>query len=204
MTLIELMVATGIGGVLFVAVMALTFYSARSFAAIGNYINLEAQNRKTLDSLSQEIRQANAVKSCDATHLVLICINPGATNTYTLEAMMGDTKALQMGTSHELGQNFAKAFDIVYSSSAGSQEHAWTTLTRTLDNETRVVLTQCDSLSWDMYQRNMSGGTDQPIPTTDPNECKLIKITWACSRSILGKTANTESVQSAEIMIRKK
>jgi prolyl-tRNA synthetase len=51
----------------------------------------------------------------------------GATNTYTLEAMMGDTKALQMGTSHELGQNFAKAFDIVYSSSAGSQEHAWTT-----------------------------------------------------------------------------
>jgi len=51
----------------------------------------------------------------------------GATNTYTLEAMMGDTKALQMGTSHELGQNFAKAFDIVYSSAAGSQEHAWTT-----------------------------------------------------------------------------
>src|SRR5918996_242721 len=49
----------------------------------------------------------------------------GATNTYTLEGMMGDGKALQMGTSHELGQNFAKAFDIVYSSAAGSQEHAW-------------------------------------------------------------------------------
>ena len=39
----------------------------------------------------------------------------GATNTYTLEGMMGDGKALQMGTSHELGQNFAKAFDIDYS-----------------------------------------------------------------------------------------
>nr|BFE68480.1 hypothetical protein GCM10020092_017810 [Actinoplanes digitatis] len=51
----------------------------------------------------------------------------GATNTMTVEAMMGDTKALQMGTSHELGQNFAKAFDITYSSSAGSVEHAWTT-----------------------------------------------------------------------------
>jgi prolyl-tRNA synthetase len=51
----------------------------------------------------------------------------GATNTMTLEAMMGDTKALQMGTSHELGQNFAKAFDITYSSSAGGVEHAWTT-----------------------------------------------------------------------------
>ncbi|GAA4263020.1 proline--tRNA ligase [Dactylosporangium darangshiense] len=51
----------------------------------------------------------------------------GATNTYTLEGMMGDGKALQMGTSHELGQNFAKAFNIVFSNQAGVQEHAWTT-----------------------------------------------------------------------------
>jgi prolyl-tRNA synthetase len=51
----------------------------------------------------------------------------GATNTMTLEAMMGDGKALQMGTSHELGQNFAKAFDITYTSSAGGVEYAWTT-----------------------------------------------------------------------------
>jgi prolyl-tRNA synthetase len=51
----------------------------------------------------------------------------GATNTMTLEAMMGDAKALQLGTSHELGQNFAKAFDITYSSSAGTVEHCWTT-----------------------------------------------------------------------------
>ncbi|HEX6968285.1 MAG TPA: proline--tRNA ligase [Micromonosporaceae bacterium] len=51
----------------------------------------------------------------------------GATNTMTLEGMMGDGKALQLGTSHELGQNFARAFDITYSSAAGGLEHAWTT-----------------------------------------------------------------------------
>lgn len=51
----------------------------------------------------------------------------GAINTMTLEAMMGDGKALQMGTSHELGQNFAKAFDITYTSQAGGVEHTWTT-----------------------------------------------------------------------------
>ncbi|BCY14515.1 proline--tRNA ligase [Actinoplanes sp. L3-i22] len=51
----------------------------------------------------------------------------GATNTMTVEAMMGDGKALQMGTSHELGQNFAKAFDITYSSAERTVEHAWTT-----------------------------------------------------------------------------
>src|SRR5436309_145635 len=51
----------------------------------------------------------------------------GATHTYTLEGMMGDGKALQLGTSHELGQNFARAFDITYSSATGGVEHAWTT-----------------------------------------------------------------------------
>ena len=51
----------------------------------------------------------------------------GAINTFTCEAMMRDGKALQMGTSHELGQGFAKAFDITYLSSEGSQEHIWQT-----------------------------------------------------------------------------
>ena len=51
----------------------------------------------------------------------------GATRTWTCEGMMGDGKALQMGTSHELGQNFAKAFGIQYSTETGSQEYAWQT-----------------------------------------------------------------------------
>jgi prolyl-tRNA synthetase len=51
----------------------------------------------------------------------------GATRTYTCEAMMRDGKALQMGTSHELGQNFAKAFEIDYLSAQGRQEYCWTT-----------------------------------------------------------------------------
>jgi prolyl-tRNA synthetase len=51
----------------------------------------------------------------------------GATNTLALEAMMRDGKALQMGTSHELGQNFARAFDISYLSEQGRQELCWTT-----------------------------------------------------------------------------
>jgi prolyl-tRNA synthetase len=51
----------------------------------------------------------------------------GAISTYTLEGMMRDGKALQMGTSHELGQNFARAFEIKYSSASGTQELCWTT-----------------------------------------------------------------------------
>jgi prolyl-tRNA synthetase len=51
----------------------------------------------------------------------------GATFTYCLEGMMGDGKALQMGTSHELGQNFARAFDTMYLDDKGEQQHVWTT-----------------------------------------------------------------------------
>ncbi|WP_405773256.1 proline--tRNA ligase [Streptomyces sp. NBC_01538] len=51
----------------------------------------------------------------------------GAINTLTLEGMMGDGKALQMATSHELGQNFAKAFNTRYLSKEGRQELVWQT-----------------------------------------------------------------------------
>jgi prolyl-tRNA synthetase len=51
----------------------------------------------------------------------------GAENTMTCEGIMRDGKALQMGTSHELGQRFSRAFDISYSSAEGSTELCWTT-----------------------------------------------------------------------------
>jgi prolyl-tRNA synthetase len=51
----------------------------------------------------------------------------GADQTYSIEAMMGDCKALQAGTSHNLGQNFAKAFEIRYLDKGGVLQHCWTT-----------------------------------------------------------------------------
>ncbi len=52
---------------------------------------------------------------------------PGAINTYTFEAMMQDGRALQAGTSHFLGQNFAKAFDVKFTSKEGKIEYVWAT-----------------------------------------------------------------------------
>lgn len=51
----------------------------------------------------------------------------GALETYCIEALMQDGKALQAGTSHFLGQNFAKAFDVKYASKEGKQEYVWAT-----------------------------------------------------------------------------
>src|SRR5260370_25068279 len=60
----------------------------------------------------------------------------GADVTYSIEAMMGDGKALQSGTSHFLGQNFAQAFEVKYLDQNGQLQHSWTTSS---DLSTRVV-----------------------------------------------------------------
>jgi prolyl-tRNA synthetase len=52
---------------------------------------------------------------------------PGALRSYCIEAMMQDGRALQAGTSHNLGQNFAKAFEITYTDRNNTVQHAWTT-----------------------------------------------------------------------------
>ena len=52
---------------------------------------------------------------------------PGADHTYALEALMQDNKALQAGTSHNLGQNFAKQFDLKFQAESGDWEYAWNT-----------------------------------------------------------------------------
>jgi len=52
---------------------------------------------------------------------------PGAVNTYTIEAMMQDKKALQAGTSHFLGQNFAKAFNVMFQDGNGRRQYVWAT-----------------------------------------------------------------------------
>src|SRR5690625_2331724 len=51
----------------------------------------------------------------------------GAEETYCIEALMQDGRALQAGTSHFLGQNFAKAFDVKYATSEGNLEYVWAT-----------------------------------------------------------------------------
>ncbi|HET7646616.1 MAG TPA: proline--tRNA ligase [Candidatus Limnocylindria bacterium] len=52
---------------------------------------------------------------------------PGAVETYCIEGLMRDAKALQCGTSHFLGQNFARAYDVTFLNADGVQEHAWAT-----------------------------------------------------------------------------
>ena len=89
----------------------------------------------------------------------------GADQTYSIEAMMGDGKALQAGTSHNLGQNFAKAFEIRYLDKGGVLQHCWTT-------------------SWGLSTRFVGAiimvhGDDQGLilpPRLAPYQCVLVPI----------------------------
>ena len=173
MTLIELLVSSGLGVMVLAGVIGLISFGARSFAAVSNYMDLDARSRNALNTMSREIRQSDglATNGFSPTQLVFTGKDPVTRAAYTFTYNFDPEKK---------------------------------TLTRTKGGQTETLLIRCDSLNWTMYQRNMTNGTDQPIPTLDAVTCKLIRLDWTCSRDILGQRANTESVQSAEIVVRKK
>ncbi|MBI4663685.1 MAG: hypothetical protein HY735_33200 [Verrucomicrobia bacterium] len=79
------------------------------------------------------------------------------------------------------------------------------TLTRSKNGQpdSDPLLTECDFLKFSIFQRNPVGGTYDQYPTADAATCKLVQLHWECSRKIFGAKVNTESVQSAKIVIRK-
>src|SRR5262245_41188453 len=69
--------------------------------------------------------------------------------------------------------------------------------------DSRPLLTGCDYLQFSIFQRNPVGGSYDVYPTATVTTCKLVQLSWVCSRKIFGLKVNTESVQSSKIVIRK-
>jgi hypothetical protein len=86
-----------------------------------------------------------------------------------------------------------------------SYDPASKTLNRTKNgvSHSQPLLEECDYLQFSIYQRNPIGGTYEQFATATAATCKLVQLHWICSRKILGAKVNTESVQSAKIVIRK-
>ena len=82
-------------------------------------------------------------------------------------------------------------------------DSAGRTLTKTKGGTNTVLLTECDVLTFAVYQRNPVAGTYDQYPTATATNTKLVQVTWTCSRQILASKVNTESVQTAKIVIRK-
>lgn len=87
---------------------------------------------------------------------------------------------------------------IFYVYNAGTQQ-----LTRTKNNTTKILLKGCDTLSFAIAQRNPKGQSYDVYPAATPATAKVVNVKWNCSRTIFGRKANTENVQTARIVIRK-
>ena len=72
------------------------------------------------------------------------------------------------------------------------------------DTGTEVYLKGCDSVRFDLFRRNPLGGPYDNYPTATANNCKIVQISWVCSRRLLGFKANTSRMQSARVVIRNK
>lgn len=163
MTLVEMMVAIGIGGIVLAAFASLSFYTARSLAAMSNYADLDRQSRNALDQMTLKIRSAERLTSFSTNEVLFLY--QGETLKYTFNPS-------------------AK------------------TLSETSGTQTRVLLEDCDQLQFSMFQRNVISNSFTQVPTPTSDEAKSIIVTWTCSRSLLGNLINSESVQSARIVIR--
>lgn len=75
-------------------------------------------------------------------------------------------------------------------------------LTRTKDGRTQTLLNGCDELNFTVFLRNPISGSFDQYPVAVATNTKVVQVSWVCSRSIVGSKINTESVQTAKIVIR--
>lgn len=77
------------------------------------------------------------------------------------------------------------------------------TVLRVQGAETNVLLSDCDSLRFTIFQRTPKAGTYDQYPVAVVTNCKVVQVEWSSSRSLLAAKANTEEVQSAKIVLRR-
>ena len=165
MLLSEALIAVAITSLAVLVLASFTMFSARSFSALFNYVDLNDDNRLAIDRITSDVREANRVTYFNGGQLVL-----------------EDSDGLS----------------IVYSYSPHMR-----TLTRSKNGVSKVLLRDCDSLNFTIGQRNTIGGTYDVYPAATPATCKVVNVSWVCSRTIFGSKENSESVQTARIVIRR-
>jgi prepilin-type N-terminal cleavage/methylation domain-containing protein len=173
-TLVELLVAICLSGLLMLIVAALTMYGARSFVALGNYADLDAQSRHALDTISREFRYATELVAMGTNlpvkFITLTNANAGTLTRVTFDA---DLRTLVLERTGQPAQ---------------------------------TLLKECDRYDFGVYNRvpNVTSSNITFNAAATMDACKLISMSWKCSRTILGQRVNTESVQTAQVVLRNK
>ena len=169
----ELSVAMAVSGIILVALMSFTSYAARSFAGMENYVDLEQKSQNALDVMTSEIRQTQCLTNY---------------TTRTLSSGQTVTNSLTFWDSDNSNLSYVFTNNVLVRSKGGVDT---------------VLLKNVDYLTFQLYQRNPKYAEWAQFDAGDVATTKLISVSWVCSRSILGSRINTESVQTAKIIIRK-
>lgn len=171
MTLMEVMVALGIGSMVLAIIAVATVFGARSFVALGNYSVLDQQSRLGVDQMTREIRQSTALLRTNASPKGLVFTNANTRTTVTY-SWDPNTKLLTAKYSNEAAP--------------------------------RQILKNCDDWQFKIWQRTpYANQTNVFYSATNASLCKLVDMTWKCSRTVGGtKLLNTETIQTAQIVLR--
>ncbi len=175
-TLVEMSMAIAISGLILTVVLSFSVYAAKTFAAMYNYVDLEQMSQTAVDSMLKDVRQTRALSSYGTTTL------NGRTITNTLNFLDFDNQPL----TYQFTNNC---------------------LFKTKGGVTDMMLTNVEYLCFQVFMRAPTGNNFDQFPIANNANAlataKVISVSWICSRSILGSKLNTESVQTAKIVIRK-
>lgn len=175
-TLMEVLVAMGVSSVVLASVASMALYGTRTSMALVNYSDLDGKSRYAADILSREVRGATSLVAFQ-------------TNQLTFTNSMA---AVRMVVSYDPTNRVV-------------------TLAET-GQPTRTLLTECDRWLYNLYQRTplITATNITFFPSTnttgvmDPSLCKVVSLSWKCSRTLMRQKSNTESVQAAQIVLRNK
>ena len=105
--------------------------------------------------------------------------------------------ALTAYTTNALTFTYPSSGSLSYSYSSSTKQ-----LTETFNGVNTILLSNCYALEFAVYQRTVVSNTFDQYTTTTPSSVKVIQVSWQCQKSILGSLINSESVQSAKVVMR--
>lgn len=181
MTLVELMIGIGVGSIVLAVVSLLTVFGTRSFVSLGNYSILEQQSTTGIDQITREMRQASGVVGWQ-------------TNSLPKWLLLTNITVEPDGTTN--------AYSVKYSWDSDRQ----LVVRKSNEGEDVVLLEGCDNWDFSLWKRApYSNQTNGFNLATTAAECKLVSMSWKCSRHIAGtNSVNTEAMQTAQIVLRNK
>jgi prepilin-type N-terminal cleavage/methylation domain-containing protein len=173
-TLIEIMVAMAVFSIGAAALGSTFLFSIRSMAALSNYTALDNMNQQAMDSMTKEIRQSKMIVDY-TTNALQIVNGDGDTVTYLFSASVD------------------RLFRIVHEPD-GQMNY-------------NVVLEDCSLINFRVGQRNLKSNSWNYFPPTYgdfQHTAKVVDLAWKTSRTLPNGLVNSEDVQTAKIVIRKK